>query len=270
MAAALPRFLCLDGGSRLAWKMDAELTAPLVRSSGNLDALDALVTCRLLAEAAGRVLGDCDNDDAATGGKEGGEEGHGRRRHGRRHGGWLAREMETAERLVRPWWRRFASSDPLDLGEALWLAHWFARGDAGVLARGGVGGGLEPAGVAFGGGSGGSGSGDDNDDQGGFDLADASDAVAARALAALDALFERGHFDRPYSARLAFRELGAALGVQAVVSRAPELPAAKAWARRVAALHAAWGAPARLAARDADITPVMWAASVLPRAWLRG
>jgi hypothetical protein len=61
----------------------------------------------------------------------------------------------------------------------------------------------------------------------------------------------------------------ALLAPQAIVSRVPELPTAKAWAERVRGLHITWGGAA-MAQRDEDITPVMYAASVLPRVWLRG
>ncbi|GBF96786.1 hypothetical protein Rsub_09642 [Raphidocelis subcapitata] len=229
------KFLCLPapgGGRRLSWKMDAALTRPLVASSGNLDAFDALVTWRLLSDAAGRVLG----DDG------------GRAR--------LASEIAAAERLVAPWWRGFASDDPLDLGEALWLAHWYC--DSRLLLTGG-----RPRG------GGGGGMGEGKGGEGPLDLGEASGWVAAEALRALEGLFEAGYFERPAARRLAFREFGASLGVQAVVSRAPELPSAKAWARRVAALHRFWRGPA-LTARDRDISPIMYAASLLPRVWIKG
>jgi hypothetical protein len=278
--------------------MDATLTRPLVASSGNLDAFDALVTWRLLSDAAARALGD-------DGGRE-----------------RLASEIAVAGCLVAPWWRGFASDDPLDLGEALWLAHWHC--DAAALLAGG---GRAPRDAAE------AGAGRGGKPGPGVDLAAASGWVAAEALRALEGLFEGGYFDQPAQRRLAFREFGATLGVQvgacrlggfwgggskhkggscrqiggaaalvvciaqadgaasaskirchirtqksptpqtacqAVVSRAPELPGAKAWARRVASLHRFWGAPALLTARDRDISPIMYAASLLPRVWIRG
>ena len=47
-------------------------------------------------------------------------------------------------------------------------------------------------------------------------------------------------------------------------------PAAPAvWRERVAQLHAHWGDARRLYARDSDITPVMFATSLLPGAFSR-
>jgi hypothetical protein len=165
------------GLKRPAWKMAPDLSRPLAPSSGNLDAFDALVTFRLLADAAGRVLGD-----------EGGQ-------------GRLRREIAAAQALVAPWWEAFESEDPLDLGEALWLSHWFASGAP--PRAGGAGGGGAAAAPA------GSGGGDDE-----FNLAAASDHIAARALGALGALWEEGYFAVAPRSRLGFRELGASLGVQ--------------------------------------------------------
>ncbi|KAI8476258.1 MAG: hypothetical protein J3K34DRAFT_455827 [Monoraphidium minutum] len=240
---AFGRFLCLpgpDGGAaRFAWKMSADLSRPLVSSSGNLDALDALVTIKLLRAAGARALGGGGGDDGDAPAAAAG----------------LRRVEAAAAALVAPWWWGFGPDDPLDLGEALWLAHWFSSAGpprAAAPAPAPAGGGEPQAADAM-------------DDA---ELARACDHVAARALAALEALWGGGHFSAPLGRRLGFRELGATLGVQAIICRAPELLSAKAWAGRVARLHADWRGA--LTQRDADITPAMWAASVLPRVWIRG
>ena len=86
--------------------------------------------------------------------------------------------------------------------------------------------------------------------------------VARRAAGALEALWGAGYFAQAAANRLAFREFGTTLGVQAHPATA------RRWAERVDALHAFW-AP-RAFSRDADITPIMFASSLLPGAWLRG
>ncbi|KIZ06910.1 hypothetical protein MNEG_1036 [Monoraphidium neglectum] len=187
--ATFDRFMCLEapgGARRLAWKMTIDLSRPLVSSSGMLDALDSLVTFQLLEAAAGRALGD--------------ERGGAPRLDG---------QIVVAAALVAHWWRGFKSDDPLDLGEALWLAHWFASGDAGhphthththaAAPECGGGGVLR-----------GRGPGRELD----LDLSSACDHVAARALEGLEGLWGEGYFSQPLSRRLGFRELGATLGVQ--------------------------------------------------------
>ncbi len=86
--------------------------------------------------------------------------------------------------------------------------------------------------------------------------------VARRAAGALEALWSAGYFAQAAGNRLAFREFGATLGAQAHPATAHR------WAARVDALHEFW-APLAFD-RDADITPVMFASSLLPGAWLRG
>jgi len=72
---------------------------------------------------------------------------------------------------------------------------------------------------------------------------------------------QEGYFRVPPAYRLAFRELGTALGVQVNPAAQPE------WGPRVEELHQLW-AP-RALARDRDITPVMLAASLAPGVWDR-
>lgn len=179
--------------------MNVALTRPAVSSSGNLDSYDGLVTCTLLQRQA-----------AALGA-----------------GVPLAAEVASLAALVEARWRAYASDDPLDLGEALWLAHF----------------GLQPSGGA-----------------------PWARHVAAASLAGLDGLWAAGYFDQPLRRRLAFREMGAALGVQALLAVRPATAGAELWRRRVAQLHAAWAAD--VCGRDRDISPVMLAASLLPGLWL--
>jgi hypothetical protein len=70
-----------------------------------------------------------------------------------------------------------------------------------------------------------------------------------------------GYFRVPPAYRLAFRELGTTLGAQVNPAAQPE------WGPRVQELHRFW-AP-RVMARDADISPVMMASSLVPGVWGR-
>ncbi|EFN55625.1 hypothetical protein CHLNCDRAFT_133789 [Chlorella variabilis] len=95
MEAAHPHFVDGSGGRepRMWWKISIDMSRPLVNSEGNLDPFDGLVTYRLLQETAG---------DPSV----------------------LAAQIDDMERMVERKYRWYRSSDPLDLGEALWLAHW--------------------------------------------------------------------------------------------------------------------------------------------------
>ena len=77
----------------------------------------------------------------------------------------------------------------------------------------------------------------------------------------LEMLWQRGAFEEAARYRLAFREFGTTIGVQ-VNPAAP-----RAWHERVRQLHGLW-AP-HLYTRDSDITPVMYATSLLPGAFSR-
>jgi len=79
------------------WKMSIDLSRPLVTSEGNLDPIDGYVTYRLLQAEAGSPV--------------------------------LQNEIEELRLMVRAKWQRYDSDDPLDLGEALWLTHWFPDED---------------------------------------------------------------------------------------------------------------------------------------------
>ncbi|KAK9828757.1 hypothetical protein WJX72_001940 [[Myrmecia] bisecta] len=102
MAQAVhPRFVYNRSSSRprMHWKMSIDLTRPAVPSEGNLDPYDGLVTYRLLQEVDRHF-----NPDAPPPLKE---------------------EVTDLQRTVDAKYATYSSTDPLDLGEALWLAHWY-------------------------------------------------------------------------------------------------------------------------------------------------
>jgi hypothetical protein len=94
------RFVFKIGSGEMAihWKMRIDLSAPLVPSMGNLDAFDGYVTYRILDKYCRNI----------------GQEGQ------------LMHEIGEMYSMVLSRYRNFHSSDPLDLGEALWMAHWFS------------------------------------------------------------------------------------------------------------------------------------------------
>ena len=92
--------------------------------------------------------------------------------------------------------------------------------------------------------------------------------LAADAASALASLWRDGTFSGPSNTRLAFREFGATLGAQ--VAACGSERAAAEWRPRVAAVHSFWAAAGRLTARDSDISPLMFACSLLPGAWQPG
>ncbi|OJD31658.1 uncharacterized protein BKCO1_45000100 [Diplodia corticola] len=99
MQAVHPAFVYDRAGGarpRMYWKVSVDLKRPLVLSEGNLDPVDGLVVCKLLAEFEG-----------------GGEE-------------VLAEERRDYEKIVATKWANYTSSDPLDLGMTLWTAHQYA------------------------------------------------------------------------------------------------------------------------------------------------
>lgn len=81
---------------RMFWKMSIDLSKPMVRSEGNLDPYDGYVTYRLLQQTA--------HDDSI-----------------------LKKEIAEMNEMVQQKYQHYFSDDPLDLGEALWLQHWFAN-----------------------------------------------------------------------------------------------------------------------------------------------
>jgi len=75
------------------WKLSIDLGRPMVTSEGNLDPYDGLITYRIVNSQA--------------------------------KGNPLVKEIADMERMVKEKYRSFTTSDPLDLGEALWISHWF-------------------------------------------------------------------------------------------------------------------------------------------------
>ena len=92
--------------------------------------------------------------------------------------------------------------------------------------------------------------------------------LAADAASALSSLWRDGAFAGPSNTRLAFREFGATLGAQ--VAAAGSERAVAEWRPRVAAVHSFWAAAGRLTAHDSDISPLMFASSMVPGAWQPG
>jgi hypothetical protein len=78
--------------------MSIDLTKPQVPSEGNLDPFDGYITYRLLQQQSPikEVLG---------------------------------KEIEAMKKMVHHKYSRYSSDDPLDLGEALWITHWFPEED---------------------------------------------------------------------------------------------------------------------------------------------
>jgi len=79
---------------RMHWKMSIDLSRPLVPSEGNLDPFDGYVTYRLLQQSS---------EDKTV----------------------LSNEVATLEKIVQSKYESYSSDDALDLGEALWITHWF-------------------------------------------------------------------------------------------------------------------------------------------------
>ncbi|CAD0091338.1 unnamed protein product [Aureobasidium mustum] len=79
--------------------MSMDLTHPLGGSEGNLDPMTGLVIYRILQQTCGdpRVLQD---------------------------------EISDYQRVVDQKWKGYTSSDTLNLGQALWAAHWYSDQDA--------------------------------------------------------------------------------------------------------------------------------------------
>jgi len=97
MAKAVhPRFVYRTGQNELHmyWKMSIDLSRPMVKSEGNLDPYDGYITYRVLQELA---------DDKNI----------------------LKQEIDDMASLVHAKFRFYSSSDPLDLGEALWISHFY-------------------------------------------------------------------------------------------------------------------------------------------------
>jgi len=83
-----------SGRPRMFWKMSIDLSHPHVPSEGNLDPYDGYITYRLLREVTG------DNTI-------------------------LERQISELEIMVQSKYKQYQSDDPLDLGESLWITHWY-------------------------------------------------------------------------------------------------------------------------------------------------
>jgi hypothetical protein len=79
---------------RMFWKLSIDLSTPLVPSEGNLDPFDGYITYRLLQNLS------LEPDI-------------------------LKEEIADMKKIVDSKFQTYQSHDPLDLGEALWIAHWF-------------------------------------------------------------------------------------------------------------------------------------------------
>jgi len=107
LKAAHPNFVHRDGGKnahpRMFWKVSVDMKRPAVPSEGNLDPFDGLVTCSILRGAHSSVERDSSTPEDSS---------------------ILSQEEADFREMVDAKWPRYHSMDPLDLGEALWLAHW--------------------------------------------------------------------------------------------------------------------------------------------------
>ena len=156
-AVAFAAFSVRGGGGRprMVWKMNVDLTRPLVASMGQHDPLAGLVACSRL-RATARLLGSS------------GE------------GPDLAQELVGFASMLRP--AELGTADPLGLGGLLIDACWLAQ----------------------------------LPDAGPFQPDDLVQVLLATALAGLRAYECHGELEAPASHRLAFRELGLAIGIHAI------------------------------------------------------
>jgi hypothetical protein len=94
--AVHPKFVYRTGQNELHmyWKMSIDLSRPAVKSEGNLDPYDGYITYRILAEVA-------QNKEI------------------------LKNEIDDMASMVHTKYKFYRSNDPLDLGEALWIAHFY-------------------------------------------------------------------------------------------------------------------------------------------------
>jgi len=100
--AVHPHFVAERGEGyppRMYWKMSIDLSYPHVNSEGNLDPYDGFITYRLVQDRAAQK----GSDSPAS----------------------LNKEISDMARMVKAKYQRYRSTDPLDLGEALWICHWY-------------------------------------------------------------------------------------------------------------------------------------------------
>lgn len=89
--------------------------------------------------------------------------------------------------------------------------------------------------------------------------------VRAAALESIDELFVSGWFDRPATSRLLFREMGTVLGLKTAAA-SETLERRDRWRARVEHVERFWSD--KVFDHDADISPLMYAAALLPGVWL--
>jgi hypothetical protein len=91
-----PRFVYNRESSHphMYWKMSIDLSKPHVRSEGNLDPYDGYITYRILREVS---------PDKSV----------------------LEDEINDMKKIINAKFKGYSSDDPLDLGEALWITHWY-------------------------------------------------------------------------------------------------------------------------------------------------
>ncbi|KAF8420250.1 hypothetical protein EV426DRAFT_634161 [Tirmania nivea] len=84
---------------RMYWKMSVDLTKPLAISEGNLDPIEGYLVLRLLQQTATEMHLGCKGPE-------------------------LDEELRDYKKIVDTKLPGYESSDPLDIGMTLWVAHW--------------------------------------------------------------------------------------------------------------------------------------------------
>lgn len=84
---------------KMYWKMSADMSEPTHKSEGNLDPLDGLVVFKLLKNTDGK------------------------------HSKVLEHEIDNYQRIADTKWETYISSEPMELGLTLWIAHWYEGED---------------------------------------------------------------------------------------------------------------------------------------------
>jgi hypothetical protein len=248
LEAVHPHFVYRTSGGHpyMYWKISIDMKRPVVPSEGNLDPFDGLVTVRLLQNTASVFRRR--NKGRGLGGQGGGCKG-------KEEEAVLMKEEEDFLSMVEVKYRRYHSSDPLDLGEALWLTHWALSSDSSLSKS--DSGEKKPSTEAVPAAA-----------KGEKMKKEEEEAwarfVATQSIHNLDKLWKDGYFSEPAGYRLAFREFGTTLGVQ-VNPVAAESTTSQWKKERIDALHTFWAS--RVIERDMDITPVMMASSLVPGAW---
>lgn len=85
------------------------------------------------------------------------------------------------------------------------------------------------------------------------------------ALTSIDRLFRSGRFREPASYRLMFREMGTILGLKTALHRMTDEGERRNWMDRIDQVMRFWGE--RVYERDSEISPLMFAAALLPGVW---